>query len=56
MRKVDPAVRCCFMGGAISPEGEGHLLRLGALAVFHKPFRFDQLTDALRALLKGKQG
>ena len=44
MRKVDPAVRCCFMGGAISPEGEGHLFRSCRVMVFHKPFRFDQLT------------
>jgi DNA-binding response OmpR family regulator len=53
LRQVDPAARCCFMGGAISPEEETRLLAIGAAAVFAKPFRFDQLAATLRSVLAG---
>jgi CheY-like chemotaxis protein len=47
LRKMDPAVRCCFMTGGLVSYTEEYLRRLGAEQVFHKPF---VLTDLIRVL------
>jgi len=57
LRRINPAVVCCFMSGhagEYTPEG---LLALGAVRLFEKPFRADELAQALRqtAQLAGRR-
>jgi anti-anti-sigma factor len=51
LRKLTPAVRCCFMTGDPAPYTEEALLRMGAARVFLKPFAFDEVIDTLSELV-----
>jgi CheY-like chemotaxis protein len=49
LRQVDPRLKAIFMTGAMDPNLEAQLLRLGALAVVHKPFNLHELATLLLA-------
>jgi len=47
LQRINPAVACCFMtgyAGDYTPEG---LLALGAIRLFDKPFRVDEMAQTL---------
>ena len=47
LQRINPAVACCFMtgyAGENSPEG---MLALGAVRLFDKPFRIDEMAQTL---------
>jgi DNA-binding NtrC family response regulator len=47
LQRINPAVACCFMTGhpgEYTPEG---LLSLGAIRLFDKPFRVDEMAQTL---------
>jgi len=47
LQRINPDVACCFMTGhpgEYTPEG---LLALGAIRLFDKPFRVDEMAQAL---------
>jgi DNA-binding NtrC family response regulator len=48
LRRADPEVVCCFMTGHAGPYTPQDLLALGALHLFDKPFRMDELGQKLR--------
>jgi CheY-like chemotaxis protein len=50
LREFDPEVRSCFMTGEAGLYTQEDLLDLGALAVFRKPFRLNELAEHLIAL------
>ena len=50
LRKLCPAVRCCFMTGNPTPYTEEGLLQMGAVRVFRKPFAFTEVIDTLDQL------
>jgi CheY-like chemotaxis protein len=47
LQQVNPQIRCCFLSGDPGSYTEGQLCTLGAVAVFRKPFRPDELALAL---------
>lgn len=47
LRELDPDIRCCFMSGDTGKYTEEKLIALGALAVFCKPFRLNELARRL---------
>ena len=47
LRELDGCVRCCFMRGDTGKYSKAHLLDLGAVAVFQKPFRMSELAEQL---------
>jgi CheY-like chemotaxis protein len=47
LRRLDPEVRACFMSGASGRYGSEELWDRGALCLFAKPFRIDDLTRIL---------
>ncbi len=49
-QRASPGVRCCFMSADADPQTVAGLLHGGALAVFSKPFRLDELAEGLREL------
>jgi CheY-like chemotaxis protein len=47
LQRINPAVACCFMtgyAGEYTPEG---LLALGAIRLFDKPFRVEEMAQTL---------
>jgi DNA-binding NtrC family response regulator len=47
LQRINPSVACCFMtghAGEYTPEG---LLALGAIRLFDKPFRVDEMAQTL---------
>ena len=50
LRQVDPGVRCCFKSGYTGDYTAEQLLELGAVRVFGKPFRLEELAGTLRRL------
>ena len=47
---IAPQVRCCFMSGHPAHYGADNLLPLGAARVFEKPFRVEEVIEALGEL------
>jgi CheY-like chemotaxis protein len=56
LREQHPQVRCCFMSGDPGEHTEDGLRELGALSVFHKPFRVDDMAQSLRDLVAPADG
>ncbi len=52
LRKINPGVRCCFLSGHTGAYSEQTLLQLGAAGVFRKPFRLNELVQALRQVVR----
>jgi len=52
IRQADPAVPCCFMTANPEPYGVEDLLALGAVCVFAKPFRLDEVLHVVGELCK----
>src|SRR5262245_39793239 len=50
MSHINPKVRACFMSGDIGAYEEAQLLKEGALRVFWKPFRLDEVVGVLRQI------
>ena len=50
IRQIAPQVRCCFMTGHAAHYGADNLLALGAARVFDKPFRLEEVLQALGEL------
>ena len=50
IRDADPAVPCCFMTGDPEPYDAEGLLALGAVCVFEKPFRLDEVLQIVGEL------
>ena len=50
LRQIAPQVRCCFMTGCAEHYGADNLLALGAAQVFEKPFRLEEVIEALGGL------
>jgi two-component system response regulator AtoC len=50
LKQLNPAVRCCFMSGNFGDYAKEDLLKRGALAIFEKPFRVEQVVQALSRL------
>ena len=50
IRQADPAVPCCFMTGNPEPYSAEGLMALGAVCVFEKPFRLDEVLQFMREL------
>jgi CheY-like chemotaxis protein len=50
VHQIAPHVPCCFMSGFSGEHTEEDLLALGAVRVFEKPFRLQQVLDALQEL------
>jgi len=48
LRELDPDIRFCFMSGDTGKYTEENLIALGALAVFCKPFRLNELARQLK--------
>jgi CheY-like chemotaxis protein len=51
LRALDPQLKSCFMSGHAGGFTEEELRALGAAHLFAKPFRLDELTEALRQLV-----
>lgn len=49
LRKINPAVRCCFMSGHPGKYNEADLQEGGSHFIW-KPFRLSELSDLLREL------
>ena len=47
LRAVNPAVACCFMTGYAGEHTPESLLGMGAIRLFDKPFRLDEMTGVL---------
>jgi CheY-like chemotaxis protein len=47
LQALRPDVRCCFMSGHTGPYAEQELLGRGAVRVFAKPFRVEELGPTL---------
>ena len=47
LRRVNPDVACCFMSGHCGEHTPESLLGLGAVRLFEKPFRIDDMAQAL---------
>ena len=47
LQRIDPAVVCCFMSGDTGAHTPESLLALGAVRLFEKPFRVEELAQAL---------
>jgi CheY-like chemotaxis protein len=50
IRRIDPQVRCCFMTGFSAEHSAEELMALGAVRVFDKPFRLDEIIRTLAEL------
>ena len=57
LQRLNPAVACCFMTGHAAGHTPESLLALGAVRLFEKPFRLDDMAQALRqtAQLAGRR-
>jgi CheY-like chemotaxis protein len=47
LQRINPSVLCCFMSGHTGDHTPESLLGLGAVRLFDKPFRVEELADAL---------
>jgi DNA-binding NtrC family response regulator len=47
LQRINPAVACCFMTGHAGEYTPESLLALGALRLFDKPFRLEEIAHAL---------
>ena len=47
LQRINPAVTCCFMTGHPGEYTPEDLLALGAIRLFDKPFRVDEMAQAL---------
>jgi CheY-like chemotaxis protein len=47
IRQANPRVPCCFMTGHSGRYSGADLLALGAVQVFEKPFRLDEIVQAM---------
>ena len=47
IRQINPRVPCCFMTGFSNRYSGADLLALGAVQVFEKPFRPDEILQAM---------
>ncbi len=47
LQRLNPAVVCCFMTGHAGGQTAEGLLRLGAVRLFEKPFRLDDVAQTL---------
>ena len=47
LRRINPAVVCCFMSGHTGEHTPESLLGLGAVRLFAKPFRIDDMAQVL---------
>jgi DNA-binding response OmpR family regulator len=52
LREMNTQIRCCFMTGGSSCYTEQDLHRLGADAVFQKPFLLSEMADVLRTVAR----
>ena len=52
MLRISAAVRCCFTIGRPNSSTEAHLLRLGAIRVFRKPFSESDVEETLVPLAR----
>jgi CheY-like chemotaxis protein len=50
LRQLDPDVRCCFMSGQSGSYRPEELLELGALRLFKKPFKLNEILAELELL------
>jgi CheY-like chemotaxis protein len=50
LRRLEPAVRCCFMSGQSGQYSDDELMELGAVHVFKKPFRLGELLQIVESL------
>lgn len=48
LQELTPDIRCCFITGHLDSYTAQGLRRLGAAAVFWKPFRLPEVTEVLR--------
>ncbi len=53
---IDPAVVCCFMTGYAGEHTPESLLGLGAVRLFDKPFRIDEMAQALWQIIRLRAG
>jgi DNA-binding response OmpR family regulator len=53
LRELNPKVLTCVMSGAAAAYDPNDLLQHGAVSVIAKPFRLEELTNALRFLVRG---
>jgi DNA-binding response OmpR family regulator len=56
LRRLDPDLPCCFMSGHTAQYSHDDLLNLGAARFFDKPFRLDEVTDALATVARARRG
>ncbi len=54
LRQIDPDVCACFVSGDTGEYEPEDLIRRGARAVLHKPFRVNDLRDAVRRIIMGE--
>ena len=47
LRRINPAVNCCFMTGYAGAYTQENLMAMGAVCLFDKPFRVDELAQSL---------
>ena len=47
LQRINPAVVCCFMTGFAGEHTPESLLGLGAVRLFEKPFRIEEMAQAL---------
>jgi CheY-like chemotaxis protein len=52
LQAINPAVRCCYMSGAIGDYTQEDLLASGGQRVLQKPFHLAELAQHLRELIE----
>jgi DNA-binding NtrC family response regulator len=56
LRRQDPQVRCCFMGGDLGEHTEAGLRRLGTGEILRKPFSMAEAGRVLREEIVRREG
>jgi DNA-binding response OmpR family regulator len=50
LRRLEPALPCCFMSGQLGEHSREELLALGVTHFFEKPFHLEEVVSTLHAL------
>jgi len=54
LREMKPGIVFCFITGSFIQYNESSLQEMGPAYLFSKPFKIDEFTSAVRAILRPK--